>query len=231
MRAERGVFDDPAVALARPSVSMIDNSRPGRADMTPMRSASIAASSSAWVMRKIVAPVSRHSLQELLAHQEAGLLVERAERLVEQDEARLHDERAGDADALAHAAGELRRIALGEVDEPHDAQGIARPARGAPCRTSFVLRRPNAMLRSTVSHGIEASSWNTTPMPSGTLPSTGLPSKLDRALGRGGEPSDQLEQGRLAAARRPDHGEELAFAQVEIERSRARGHRRRRRWR
>ena len=42
--------------------------------------------------------------------------------------------------------------------------------------------------------------------------------EVDRALGRDGEPRDQLEQGRLAAARRPDHGEELALAQVEIER-------------
>src|SRR3569623_3430356 len=36
--------------------------RPGRADMMPMRSDNMAASSSAWVIRSTVAPVSRHTL-------------------------------------------------------------------------------------------------------------------------------------------------------------------------
>ena len=54
---------------------------------------------------------------ELLAHRG----VERAERLVEQQHARLDRERAGQGHALALAAGELRGIAVGEaleVDEP-----------------------------------------------------------------------------------------------------------------
>src|SRR6185503_10666535 len=42
-------------------VAITSRKRPGRADMTPTRSASIVASSSAWVMRTTVAPVSRHS--------------------------------------------------------------------------------------------------------------------------------------------------------------------------
>jgi len=41
-------------------VSISSRKRPGRADITPTRSASIAASSSACVMRSTVAPVSRH---------------------------------------------------------------------------------------------------------------------------------------------------------------------------
>ena len=53
--------------------------------------------------------------QQLVAHQQPGLLVERAERLVEQDQPRLQHQRAGDADALAHAAGQLRRIGAGEI--------------------------------------------------------------------------------------------------------------------
>ena len=44
----------------------------------------------------------------------AELLVERAERLVEQQHLRLLGERAGERDALALAAGELVRLALGE---------------------------------------------------------------------------------------------------------------------
>ena len=50
-------------------------------------------------------------LQHLVAEQEARLLVERAERLVHQQDLRLRGERARDRDALAHAAGELGRIA------------------------------------------------------------------------------------------------------------------------
>ena len=49
--------------------------------------------------------------QHFVAHQQPRLLVERAERLVEQDEPRLRHQRARDADALPHAAGKLRRIA------------------------------------------------------------------------------------------------------------------------
>ena len=76
-----------------------------------MRSASIVASSSACVIRNTVAPVSPPQAQELVAHQQPRLLIERAERLVEQDQSRLHHQRARDAHALAHAARELRGIA------------------------------------------------------------------------------------------------------------------------
>ena len=47
----------------------------------------------------------------------AGHLVERAERLVEQQHLGLGDQRAGDRDALAHAAGQLRRPGLLEALE------------------------------------------------------------------------------------------------------------------
>ena len=57
---------------------------------------------------------------ELDLHRLAQLEVERAERLVEQQHLRVHDERAGERDALLHAARELRRLGLlaaGEADE------------------------------------------------------------------------------------------------------------------
>ena len=66
--------------------------------------------------------------QHLVAHQQPRLRVERAERLVEQDEARLQHQGAGDADALAHAAGKLRRIGAGEVLQPHEGERIVDPA-------------------------------------------------------------------------------------------------------
>ena len=113
--------------------------------------------------------------QQLVAHQQARLLVERAERLVEQDEARLEHQRARDAHALAHAAGELRRVGAREFLQAHELDGVA-DLRGTSASAAPARRRPKAMLSYTVSHGKLASSWNTTPTPSGTSPFTGFPS-------------------------------------------------------
>ena len=43
--------------------------------------------------------------------------IQRAKRLVEQQHARLHRQRAGERHALALAAGELRRVALTQISE------------------------------------------------------------------------------------------------------------------
>ncbi len=102
--------------------------RPGRADITPTRSESIAASSSACVIEEHGRAGLAPQAQQLIAHQQARLLVERAERLVEQDEPRLQDERARDANTLAHAAGELRRIRAHEIGEPHEGERVVDPA-------------------------------------------------------------------------------------------------------
>jgi hypothetical protein len=101
-RAKIRVLDDRLSRSTRPLRLPTSTMHPGRADMTPMRSASIVASSSAWVMRKTVAPVPATFAATRL-HQEPRLLIERPEGLVEQNEPRLHHQRAGDADTLAHA--------------------------------------------------------------------------------------------------------------------------------
>ena len=59
-----------------------------------------------------------HELQQLLLQDLAGLRVERGERLVHQQDRRVHGERAHQADALLHAAGELVGIVLLEAGEP-----------------------------------------------------------------------------------------------------------------
>ena len=79
-------------------------------------------------------------LEQQLLHQHAGLRVEAAERLVHQQHLRLHDEHARDPDALAHAAGELRRIAGLEAAQPHLLEDLR--ARGAG------IRRPAALASS-----------------------------------------------------------------------------------
>ena len=50
--------------------------------------------------------------------------VERAERLVEQQHARLDRERARERHALALAARELRRVAIGEAAELHEREQL-----------------------------------------------------------------------------------------------------------
>ena len=72
--------------------------------------------------------------RQILAEDHAGLLVERAERLVHQQRAGLKAERAGERRALAHAARQLRRIVPHEVAEARPPPGPCAPA--APARPS-----------------------------------------------------------------------------------------------
>ena len=74
---------------------------------------------------------------DLVGEVGAGERVERGERLVHQEHLGLHGERAGDGDALAHAAGELGRLAVagvGEADHGDVAVDDARRARPADLR-------------------------------------------------------------------------------------------------
>ena len=67
--------------------------------------------------------------RELLDHVAADLRIERRQRLVEQQHARTHGERARDGDALLLAAGEFARIARGEFLHADHAQRILDPLR------------------------------------------------------------------------------------------------------
>ena len=94
--------------------------RPGRGDITTMRVDRNTASGIEWVTKITVLSVFAQSSQELLVEVVADDLVERAERLVHEQQLGLDGERAGDRDALLHAAGKLpRELALeaGEVDQ------------------------------------------------------------------------------------------------------------------
>ena len=65
---------------------------------------------------------------QLGVHPLAGHLVERAERLVHQQQLRIERQRAGDRDALLHAARQLPRMPFGEcleLDELEQVGGAA----------------------------------------------------------------------------------------------------------
>ena len=98
---------------------------PGRYVITSTRSASCTASVMLWVMSRRLLELLL-DLQHLVAEQEPRLLVERGERLVHQQDLRLGGERARDRDALAHAAGQLGRIAALEAVEPDQLDEVPR---------------------------------------------------------------------------------------------------------
>ena len=80
-----------------------------------MRSPILIASSMSWVTKTIVLRELGLQAQELVLQALAVDRVDRAERLVHQHQRRVGRERAGHADALALAAGELRRVAVAHV--------------------------------------------------------------------------------------------------------------------
>ena len=101
----------------------------------------------------MVVRIASLELLELLAGRRAQLGVEVRERLVEQEDLRLADDRARERDPLALAAGELARLA---VEQAADAEQVRRPsatfsacsALGTPCAFSG-----NAMFSRTVRCG------------------------------------------------------------------------------
>ena len=80
--------------------------------MTAIRSASISTTARSWVMNRQAKPVSRCSSWNSSSTRGLHRDVERGRRLVGDQQLRLQRERAGDADALPLAAGELVRVAV-----------------------------------------------------------------------------------------------------------------------
>ena len=80
-------------------------------------------------MRDIDCGFAEPALQalELVAHLYAQFQVEIGERLVEHQDLRFEDQRAGDRDALLLPAGELRRKPLAQPGELDELQGARDP--------------------------------------------------------------------------------------------------------
>ena len=76
-------------------------------------------------------------VQQPLLHEQAGLRVERAERLVEQQDVAREEHRADERRALAHAARELARQRGDELAEPEALAQLA-----ARARAPLASRRP-----------------------------------------------------------------------------------------
>ena len=153
--------------------------------------------------------------KQLGLHDLAGLRVERGERLVHQQDFRIDGERAGEIDALAHAAGELARVIVLEAFEPdeleqlHGALAVGSADRAgdfaaddgvgehrAPRQQAVVLEH-KAAVGAGLAHGAAV--------------------EQHFAGRRVFEAGDDAQERGLAAAARPDHGNEFAALDVEID--------------
>ena len=114
-----------------------------------------------WVTNITVAPVRDQMLQEILLQLLARLRVQRAERLIHEDENGLAHQRARDPDALLHAAGELMRIVLGKSGKPDKIDEVARAARARSAPPTPSISSGNSTLPMTVRQGSRPKFWNT----------------------------------------------------------------------
>ena len=153
---------------------------------------------------------------QLLLHLFSELEVERAERLVEQQHLGSVHERARERHALALAAGKLRRTALlvaGELDhgERVSCLGLALGPGNAldPEAVGDILADRHMRKQGVVlEHGVDVALV-------GRHAFGGFAEDLDMALVRLLEAGNEAQAGRLARARRAEHGEEFAFHDVE----------------
>ena len=152
----------------------------------------------------------------------ADLGVERAERLVQQQDARLHRQRAGQRHALPLPAGELRRIAFAQGPELHQIEQLLHPPRdlrlgragaalahGQP-EADIVGHRHVAEQRILLEHEADAAIRD-------RLVGNIHAVECDRAAVGEFQPGDDPQQGRLSRARRPQQSEEFPRPRLKID--------------
>ena len=155
----------------------------------------------------------------------AGLAIEIAGRLVAEQQRRVGDDRARDADALLLAARELARVVLGAIGEADDLQRDrhALAALGLRQAASAAAAARRCARRSAPAAGCRAgrrsrcaARASATAAPPPRLADRDA-ADLDRAAGRRVEAADQVEQRRLARARRSHQREEVALRDLEVD--------------
>ena len=190
------------------STSTISATRPGRGDITMTRSASSTASEIEWVTNRTAIGLALPQRQQRQAHLLARQRVERAERLIHEQDARILHKAAADRDALLHAAGQLARHALFEAGEARRAAAAHGRARARPARRGRIRLSGKVTLRSTFSPRQQRRRLEHHRRAFGRL---GHQLAVEREVRRCRlhQPGDHAQQGRLAAAGRADDGDEL----------------------
>ncbi len=136
-----------------------------------------------------------------LLHLDPGQRIERAERLVEQQQARLVDQRASQRDALLLPAGQGRRPlvgTLGQADRPQRLQGL-RPPVAAQAEADVV------------DHPLPRQQARVLEHQPGVLAGLGQRRRAGQQLAAAGlvEAGQQAQQGALAAAAAANDSDEL----------------------
>jgi hypothetical protein len=158
-------------------------------------------------------PVQGH---QQIDHAAAGLGIETPGGLVGEQDLRPVGERARDADPLLLAAGELQRIVVQPLGEPHPREQLARPLlvfAASPAglelqRDEHVLERGERRHQlERLEHEPHALGAERGPLVLGE-PAEVPPVETHRSLGGAVEARQQAEQGRLPAPGRPHHGDE-----------------------
>jgi hypothetical protein len=154
----------------------------------------------------------------LVAHRHASGRIERRERLVEQQRARLEGERAGERHALLLAAGELRGKPVAEPFEPDEREEIGGAASTLVDRRIAHAQRigdvlPDAHVRKQRIRLEHDAALARTHGCRGHV----LAPEADAARLGPEEAGDQLEQGRLAAAAGTNAHDELARLDLKAE--------------
>src|SRR6516162_3574794 len=152
--------------------------------------------------------------EQLGLHEAAGLGIERAERLVHQQDFRVEGERARNRGALAHPAGKLRRIAVLEAGQPDQIDEGLRPL------PAFVAREPHALqaVEDVGAHRLPRKQREMLKDDAaiGTRRADQLALDENLAGFRGEKAADEIEQRRLAAAGGSEQRDE--FTPVHVER-------------
>src|SRR5438105_4709533 len=210
------VADDLAVALARPAgdddVEETPRTCRHRADAVGEHSGLVEGMGDQETRRAGPAPQTEH----FIAHEQPRLRIKRAERLVQENEPRLQHKSASDAHALAHAAGELRRIGAGEIGETHEGERVANP----PAHFRLGHAAAAQAERRIVPHrepGETGILLENDPDPVRNGAAHRIALKDDSAGGRLLEPRQHFQQGGFAATGGADYGKELAALEIEID--------------
>src|SRR6185312_13664795 len=159
-------------------------------------------------------PVELQQRLELLLQLEPRERVDRGERLVQQQEARLQRERACDADTLRHAAGELARVCVLELVQ---ADGVEELVGDAP-RVAAALAARRQADRDVLAHRHpreEAGLLERHAEMVGGSHAHRLAVPGEATRGGAHQSRGEPEQRALAASRRPDDARHLARADAE----------------
>ena len=155
--------------------------------------------------------------QQLEVQALARHLVESAERLVHQEQRRRKRERTGDRNPLLHSAGELPRVVLLEALQLHEVDQLLDPLDPLPAVPAEDLeRQPDVLLHGAPveEHSVLEDDAVVAVEP---RPVRALAVDHDVPARRLDQVADDPEERRLAAAGRPDQGDELPGADLEVD--------------